>query len=116
MKNDSNEREFDLGIILSVTTSRLFTDIENIYNVSEYLSGKNVNSHQIPDILGRAKPYILSLYPDLEGIGEDEVFSSKEDVDKFVNKQKEVFGETLPLKPMYKKADIVETVSHKTIK
>ncbi len=95
-------KEFDLGAILNISTSRLFTNMDDVYDVLNYLTGDEIYSHQIPRVMKTAKSYVLSLYPELEGIGVDVAISSFEDAKAFVDEQKKTFGEKLPLSPMSK--------------
>lgn len=96
------QKDFDLGAILNITTSRLFTSIEDIVEVLSYLTGDSIYIHQIPRVMEAAKPYVLSLYPELKGVGDDVIINSFEDVKAFIDEQKKIFGEKLPLKPMSK--------------
>ena len=38
--NENNERTFDLGTVLTVTSGRLFTSMDNVYDILNYLSNK----------------------------------------------------------------------------
>lgn len=64
------QKEFNLGAILNITTNRLFTNLEDVYEVLNYLTGDSVYTHQIPRVMPIAKAYILSLYPELTGVGD----------------------------------------------
>lgn len=96
------QREFDLGAILNITTGRLFTNMDDVYEVLNYLIGDSIYTHQIPRAASAAQAYVLSLHPELKGIGDDAVITSLEDAKAFVDEQKKVFGEKLPLSPMSK--------------
>ncbi len=102
MENQEMEKNFDLGTVLSLTTSRMFSELDKIQEALEYVTGGSIWTHQIPRALGQVAPYILSIYPQLEGIGMDEPINSKEEAIAFVNSQKEIFGDSLPLSPMSK--------------
>lgn len=105
MENTEIEKEskqFDLGAILNITTGRLFTNMDDVYDVLNYLIGNSFFIHQMPRIMDAAKPYILSLHPELEGVGVDVVINSLEDAKVFVDEQKKIYGDKLPLKPMSK--------------
>ena len=96
------EREFDLGAILNATTCRLFTSMDDVYDVYSYLMGHDVYTHSIPRYADEIKAYILSEYPELKGVGDDVVIKSFDDAKAFVDEQKKVFGEKLVLRPMSK--------------
>lgn len=101
MKNIGNEsKEFDLGAILSITAGRLFTDMDDYYDILSYLIGEKVSTLSILSDGDVAKKYILSLYPELEGIGVGVVINSYKDVEKFVGEQKKIYGDKLSLTPM----------------
>lgn len=96
------QKEFDLGAILNITTKRLFTSMEDVYEVLNYLTGDSICSHQIPRVMPIAKTYILSLHPELTGVGDTVEINSFDDAKAFINKQKKVFGNKLLLSPMGK--------------
>ena len=66
------------------------------------LIGNSFFIHQMPRIMDAAKPYILSLHPELEGVGVDVVIKSFEDAKAFVDEQKKIYGDKLSLTPMSK--------------
>jgi hypothetical protein len=98
----NNQKVFDLGAILNITTCRLLTNMDDIYEVLNYLTGDSIYTHQIPRVIKVARSYVLSLYPELNGIDNDVVINSFEDAKIFIDEQKQVFGEKLPLMPMSK--------------
>ena len=102
MQNQEMQKEFDLGAVLNITTSRLFTSMDDVYEVLNYLTGDDIYTHQIPRVMDVAKPYVLSLHPELKGVGDNVEIHSFEDAKAFVDEQKKIFGEKLPLKPMAK--------------
>ena len=109
-KKNNNQQEFDLGTILTVTTAkcRLFTKIENLYKILNYLTGEDIFTHQIPRAHEIARPYVLSLYPNLKGVGEDVVIESYEDVVTFLNEQKKIYGDKFILSPIQKGYSYIE--------
>ena len=96
------QKEFDLGAILNITTKRLFTSMEDVYEVLNYLTGDSIYTHQLPRVMPIAKAYVLSLHPELTGVGDTVEINSFDDAKAFINEQKKVFGNKLPLSPMGK--------------
>ena len=99
---EKNSKQFDLGAILNITTSRLFTNMDDVYEILNYLTGDSIFIHQIPRVMDAAKPYVLSLHPELEGVGVGVAINSFEDAKAFVNEQKKIYGNKLSLTPMSK--------------
>ena len=108
-----DSKEFDLGVILTLTSERIFTDISNVYDVLRYLTGDDIYSHQLSRVLNIAQKYALSLYPELKGVGNDVIINNHEDYLSFMQEQKKIFGDKLSLSPMpesfgYKYVDPIE--------
>ncbi len=97
---ENNERNFDLGTVLTVTTGRLFTDMDNLYDVLNYLSNDEIYTHQIPRVIRTAGAYVLQKYPQLDGVGKDVVINNEQDVKTFLDRQKDVYGDSFGLSPM----------------
>ena len=55
--SENNEKSFDLGSVLTVTTGRLFTEMEKVYDILNYLSNDSIYTHQIPRVMEAAQPY-----------------------------------------------------------
>lgn len=98
-----NQKNFDLGTILTLTSGRLFTGMEELYDVLNYLTNETISTVQLPAIMEIVNPYVLSLYPQLKGVGADLVINNIGDVRKFVDEQKKIYGDSLPLSPIEKK-------------
>ena len=98
--SENNERNFDLGTVLSITTGRVFTEFGNIYKILNYLSRDNLFTNQLPRVAEIAQPYILTRYPQLNGVGKDVIINSQADVETFLNSQKKVLGDSFALSPM----------------
>ena len=96
------QKEFDLGAILNITTKRLFTSMEDVYEVLNYLTGDSIYTHQLSRVMPIAKAYVLSLHPELTGVGDTVEINSFDDAKAFIKEQKKVFGNKLPLSPMGK--------------
>jgi len=103
-----SERYFNLGAILNITTGRLFTSIDDIYNVLNYLTGEDLTPQQVPTVMEEARDYILSIYPELEGVGETVRINSSLEGIRFLKKQKNIYGKKLSLKPMNKEKGYIK--------
>ena len=100
-------KNFDLATILSVTTGRRYADMGDIYELLEHMTRfsqinpRDISSEQIGEI-------ILKQHPQLRGVGKKEKFKGKDndeiaiEVDKFLMKQKLIYGEELPIRPVLK--------------
>src|SRR5574344_113500 len=103
-KGLESKRFFDLGAILNITTARLYTNMNDIYDVLNYLTGDNLFTHQIPRVMEYAQDYVLALYPELKGVGVDTPITNIDEATSFVDMQKKKFGDKLPLTPMTKES------------
>lgn len=95
-------KEFDLGIILSLTTGRIFAKLDKIYDAVDYLTNDKIYTHQMIRVLPILKEYVLSTYPELRGIGEEEKFENVSEIQLFLKEQKEKFGNSLKLSQISK--------------
>ncbi len=112
-ENISEEQKyFDLGAILNITSGRLFTNYEDVYEVLNYLESRSVSPKELEKIMPIAKAYILLFYPELNGVGDNIVISNLENKKLFILDQKEIIGEKLALRPMSNKI----TVDKKSLK
>ena len=93
-------RKFDLGTVLSITSERLFTDMGNIYEILNYLTDDELWTHQLSRAEDSAKPYLLSLFPELKNVGANVIINSKEDVDNFLAEQAKIYGNSFEFEPM----------------
>ncbi|MBQ6285417.1 MAG: hypothetical protein IJK67_03820 [Bacilli bacterium] len=96
------QKEFSLGALLSVATGRLYCTMDELYEILNYLTGESLFTHQIPRATTAAKPYVLSLYPQLVDVGVNEQFNNEADVFTFIEEQKRKFGDKFVLSPMTK--------------
>ncbi len=93
---ENNERTFDLGSVLTVTTGRLFTEMDKVYDILNYLFNDNIFTHQMK----ATQSYVLARYPQLSGVGQDVVINGWKDVTAFLDLQKAVLGDSFALSPM----------------
>jgi len=88
---------FDLGTILSIVTPVLLTEMGNVYEILDYMTGDSNFTHQLPRVAAEMRPVILEQHPQLaevnaEGIGTE---NWKEFLRDMVSK----YGESLPIVP-----------------
>jgi len=99
-------RIFSLGQVLNITTSILFTEEQDVYDLMDYLydNGKDekMKSSAIAFLQeeAEAKDYILSVYPKLKGVGVYDEINSRKDADDFLIEAKEKYGDEFELLPM----------------
>lgn len=98
--SENNERNFDLGTVLTITSGRLFTDMDNVYDILNYLSNDEIYTHQIPRVMKAAQSHVLGRYPQLDGVGKEVVINNEQDVKTFIHEQKEIYGDSFGLSPM----------------
>jgi hypothetical protein len=88
---------FDLGTILSITTDILLTEIGNVYEILNYMTGDNLYTHQLPRVGQEMKPVLLEQHPELAEINASNVNS--ENWKEFLAEQKKKYGDSLPIVP-----------------
>lgn len=94
-------RDFPLSDILTVTTGRLLSrdGIEGVYRILRYLTGDQIMTHQIPDVIDACHLPVLAQHPQLL----DVVPVANADLDRidaWLTVQESRFGSTLPLLPV----------------
>lgn len=80
----------------------MYAEMKDIQNALKYIVNDSIYTHQIPRVADLVGPYVLSLYPELEGVGVHDNVRGKEAVLEFVSSQKEIFGDSLPVAKMPK--------------
>lgn len=101
MANDI-ERTFDLGRVLTITTGILFTEMNNLYGMLDFLAGYRTYTHEFSKVMEVARSYILAKYPQLVGVGQNVQFTSISDVKEFLAAQKAILGDSFVLSPIPK--------------
>ncbi len=54
-----NKKTFPLAQVLSITTGRLFCDMDGIYEILNFLTNDNLFTHQLPGAANEVKPPYL---------------------------------------------------------
>jgi hypothetical protein len=67
-------RTFEVETVLSITTGTLLTDIGNVYDILNYMTGDSLFTHQLPKAAEVCGPVLLGQHPMLkhalvEGVG-----------------------------------------------
>ena len=89
---------FDLGAVLSVTTSILLCSHGDLYEVLNFMTGDNLFTHQLPRAAKDCQPHILQQHPGLGAIDASDV--TRENWEVFLSEQKRRFGDVVPLVPL----------------
>lgn len=58
-------QSFPTRAVLSAITGRLVTDIGEVYEVLNFMTGESLFTHQLPRVSREAGPAVLSLHPEL---------------------------------------------------
>lgn len=96
----TTSRMFPLGSVLSVTTGRfLADDLDQVYDILNFLTGDSLITHQLPRAIRTAQPYVLIQYPGLRGVEPPQDASSGE-VFLWLAETKKRFGVALPVAPL----------------
>lgn len=61
-------KAFPTSAVLSVLTGVLLGKIDGVYEVTTFMAGESVFTHQIPRVSREAVPVILAMHPDLEPV------------------------------------------------
>ncbi|HTG95784.1 MAG TPA: hypothetical protein VL866_24500 [Pyrinomonadaceae bacterium] len=62
---EAETRQFSLRAVLTVTSGRLITEIGEIYQILNWITGDEIFTHQIPRAIGSAAPWLLKCFPEL---------------------------------------------------
>jgi hypothetical protein len=92
------KKKFDLGTILSITDGHLFTEMENVCGILNYMTGDELYTHQLPRATEECAPVILRQYPQFANID-----GSNVDTDnwrEFLDEQIEKFGNEFEIEPV----------------
>lgn len=91
-------RIFDLGTVLTVTTGIVFTSMDNIYEILDYMTADSLFTHQLPRAARECAPEIIKQYPRLGEIKAVDITNWKEFLDAQIKK----YGNSFEIKPLEK--------------
>lgn len=95
-----DERLFDLGDVLSVTTGRLLADrgIGALYDVLGFLCDDRLWTHQLPRAFRVCQPHVLAQHPELADVDASNV--NPDTWRAWLDEQRTRFGDTRALTPL----------------
>lgn len=91
-------RTFDLGTVLSITTGKLLSNIDNVYEILDYMTGDSLFTHQLPRASRECEPIILRQYPQLKDIDANSV--NTENWKEFLDEQVSKYGNSFEIIPV----------------
>ena len=103
---------FELGQILSVTTGRLLCEIDDLYDILNFMTGDNLMTHQLPRAMKECSPSILAQLPQLSDVTGEEI--TPENARDWLFYKTIEFGDKFELEPVnqeeYKHIDPIEEI------
>lgn len=88
---------FDLGTVLSITTDRLLTDMDNVYKILDYMTGDSLFTHQLDRASDRCKRPLLAQFPQLTDVEVPENLGGEE---AWLTSQIDVYGNEFDVEPL----------------
>lgn len=93
-------RTFHLGDILTVTTGRLLSNMDGLYDLLNYMTGDDLMTHQLPRACDECAPALLAQHPDLADVPVPAEFDGKPHVDRWLAEQVARFGAARDVEPL----------------
>lgn len=94
-------QEFDLGVILTVTSGiSLVDDFSTVSDLFTFAYGVSIDPFMMKEMRGHLTNHILGLHPELGKIDYRKIVFGLVNIDTWVNEQKAKFGESLKLCPV----------------
>jgi hypothetical protein len=89
------QEEFSLESILSVITGiRCTNDLSELYELYSYMFEDDfIDESRLLQLRNSARKHILNIHPELNSI----IFDINSNLDEWIFKQKELFGDSLPI-------------------
>jgi len=96
------EREFELGDILSITTSRLVSDrlIDGVTDILCFMTDDILFTHQLSRAYDECRPSLLNQHPQLTRVVVPENFEDTAHVKSWLVEQELVYGKSLTVRPL----------------
>ena len=97
----SDEKTFDLGTVLSVTTERMLATCSQLYKILNWMTGDDIFTHQLPRVALECAPFILKQHPVLNEV---ETPDECDDWEAWLAVQRKKYGDEFAIKPLPKGA------------
>lgn len=97
------EREFDLGVVLCVTTDVIVTKLyyhEDLYDLVRFICGRRIRRTEIRECMDSARPQILLHYPALAHVDASDVERAPSTCLSWLEEQKRKFGDRVSIVPL----------------
>jgi len=93
-------KEYHIGDILSITTSRLVSlrRTDGVYDILNYMTDDNLFTHQLPRASEACRPALLEQYPELAGV--DISGMNGDNWREWLGEQEKRYGAQLPVRPL----------------
>lgn len=94
---DMRCRDFELGDILSITTSRLVSrrGMDGVYDILGFMVGESLFTHQLPRVRDEVAPFLLEQYPQLAEIEVPKRLDGKDKWMEWLSKMETKYGRVL---------------------
>lgn len=93
------KKEFDLGTVLTVTTGIFLCEMDNLYEILNFMTGDSLMTHQLPRASDDCKPSLLEQFPELSNIVVPEL-ENKEECLEYLNLIAGDFGNKFKVEPL----------------
>jgi len=94
----AEKKSFGLGTILSITTGRLLTSIDNVYEILNFMTRDNLFTHQLPRASKECAPWILRQHPQLKDVDASNV--TKDNLQEYLKQQIDFYDISLEIEPI----------------
>lgn len=89
--------KFDIGTILSISHSRLLTNIGNVYEILNYMLDDNLFTHQLPRAGRFCQKFVIAEHPQLEEWNDFNEQITTENWKQYLEKAEAMFGKELEI-------------------
>ena len=93
-------RTFTLADMLTVTTGKLMSSIDGVYQICDFVTGESNFTHQLGRVANDIKPYILWQHPVLQEIDLENVEINPENHAEVLKGHEEKYGSTFEVKSL----------------
>lgn len=89
--------KFNIGTVLSVSHSRLLTNIDNVYKILNYMLDDNLFTHQLPRAGRFCQKFVIAEHPQLEDWDYFNEQITTNNWEQYLGKAKAMFGNELEI-------------------